>query len=120
MRDDQEAVALALTRDPLDGDEDAFAHLGVGLAVLPTGSAREPAAEAFRKPSLGFHSRQPFPRTDADLAKLGELDEVDPLRLRDRLGGLPRAAEVTRIDGVEGDIGESLCQLGRLGSAAFG
>src|SRR5207247_6207193 len=56
VRNDQNPAAYVVVRDPVDGREDAWAHLRIGLAVVPAGAAGEPATKASRELRLGFVS----------------------------------------------------------------
>jgi NAD(P)-dependent dehydrogenase (short-subunit alcohol dehydrogenase family) len=65
-------------------------------------------------------ARQARPGADVDLAQVRQRLDLEALGVGVRRGGVASATEVARVDGVEWDAGEPLCEGLGLGTAELG
>ena len=89
VRDDDHPVGRPVTaRDLADRVDHPLGHRRVRLAVVPARAAGDPARVPRGIPRRRLVRGQADPRPDIDLAEAGIELDLEPARLRDRLGGL--------------------------------
>jgi 3-oxoacyl-[acyl-carrier protein] reductase len=105
VRDDEDALAWVLVRDPLHRGQHASEVLGPGLAVMVL-RARETLCD------LG--PREARPRPDIDLPQAGVRAHRHAVGRREDLRGFARSGQIARVDGGKGRRCEPLGELTRL------
>lgn len=110
MRDDEDAPVRMGVGDPLQRVEHPPGHLVDRLGVAPWPVCR--ARMALEHLLVG----EPFPGAEVPLTEVADRDDVEAAGLRDDPGGLVRASEVARVDGVEVLAGQLVGEGTRLGA----
>src|SRR6266571_9299611 len=97
MADDEDRLAWALAREPIDRAERAREDL---IERLPTRPRNEAVVVPVRQTARLIECLS-GPVTDINLAQLRHLFDRQPVAYRDHLRGIARAREVARNDPVE-------------------
>jgi len=96
MRDGQDPFALVRCGKVQQRRDHAAAHLVVALAVLPALVVVEPAGELLGEALLDLGAREPLPGTDVHFSQCLYSHRLQPVRRRDDLRSLERAAQRAR------------------------
>src|SRR5438309_6971266 len=102
MADDEDRLARALSREPVDRAERPRQDLIEGLAARP---GDETVVAPIRE-TAGLVERRPGAVADVDLAELRERLDGNSLPPRDHLRGVSGSREIARDDPVELHLGQ--------------